>query len=95
MAGGMNTGSSGRSLAERLDLDPPIVEGSDAPVRKPHVWVDRDRDLPAPGVVLRQAKSATDQSWIVKVTWVAHDPMRPEEPAHRTEWVPAARVKTA
>lgn len=91
----MHPGRPERSLSERLDLDPPLVAGSEARIRKPHVWVDRGQDLPAPGIVLRQARSAEDNAWLVKVAWARQDPMRLNETDLHVEWVDASRVKPA
>lgn len=93
VAGGMSAGE-GRALVERLDLTPDVVPGSDAVVRRPHVWVSPGQELPAPGVVVRQARTP-DGSWIVKVAWTHQDPQRPREAEHHLEWLPADQVKPA
>lgn len=85
---------TGRSLIERLGLDPGVEPGSEALVRRPHVWVDCGTDPRWPGVVIRQARSV-DGEWLVQVSWVEVDPQRPGDAEHRMAWLPAEQVSPA
>lgn len=91
----MGTGATARSLTERLRLEPPLEPNSDHLVRRPHAWLDRGRELPAPALVVRWARSAEGGHWMALVTWTRQDPQRPETPEHHTEWVDAARLSPA
>lgn len=100
MAGGMHSPTSTnqpRGLAERLDLDPPLIAGSDRPVRKPHVWVHLNphRGLPWPGVLVRQAIRADTHQWTLKVVWVEADPQHADAPMTRTRWLSPEQVQPA
>lgn len=74
---------------------PSLQPGSDALVRRPHAWLDRGRDLPAPALVVRWARSAETGAWLALVTWTHQDPQRPDAPEHHTEWVAADRLSPA
>lgn len=88
------TPGGGRSLIERLGLDPGVVPGSDALVRRPHVWVGGGTEMRRPGVAIRQARSV-EGGWLVQVSWVEADPQRPGEAEHRVAWLPADQVSSA
>lgn len=108
MAGGMHShpdqaaATLARLRADDADSPAPADEGqehnlepgSHRIVRRPHVWVTL-RDPHSPGIVLEQARSTTTGEWLVRVSWVDHDPQHPDAPVHHLEWVPATAVSPA